>query len=166
MILIGIDPGLTGAIAMLGHDAEYLHVADIPTMQRMAEPKKGRVMNQVNWGATRELLRTWILQYDRTEVHAVIELPIAFPGQDVRSVAASHLTAGHLEGVVHSLRIAHTLVAPKDWKKALNLTSSKEQARAAAIRRWPDATTSLKRVMDHNRAEALLIARYGHERFA
>ena len=166
MILIGIDPGLTGAMAMLGHRGEFLHVEDIPTMQRMAGPAKGRVMNQVNWGATRELLQTWLVNYDRGEIHAVIELPIAFPGQDVRSVAASHLTAGHLEGVVHSLHLAHTLVPPRDWKQALKLTSSKEQARASAIRRWPDAAPLLSRVKDHNRAEALLIARYGHEKLA
>lgn len=166
MITIGIDPGLTGAIGIIDHNARFLAVEDIPTMQRMAEMKKGRVMRQVNWGATREWLRAHLEPYDRAEVHAVIELPIAFPGQNVSSVAASFLTAGHLEGVVHSLRLAHTLARPSEWKKALNLTSSKEQARATAIRRWPDAGPLLKRVMDHNRAEALLLALYGHERNA
>ena len=95
----------------------------------------------------------------------MIELPIAFPGQQIQTVASSFLTAGQLEGVVQCLNLPHTLVSPADWKKALKLTSSKEQARAAAIRRWPDAAPLLKRVRDHNRAEALLIARYGHERF-
>lgn len=166
MVLIGIDPGLTGAIAMIGHNGEYLRLQDIPTMQRMATMKKGRVMNQVNCAAARELLAEWISPYDREAVHAVIELPIAFPGQNVGSVASAFLTAGHLEATISSLRIAHTLVAPVEWKKALKLTSSKEQARAAAIRRWPDAAPILKRVMDHNRAEALMIALYGHERMS
>jgi len=166
MIIVGVDPGLTGAIAAIGHRGEFLHVDDIPTMQRMAGPAKGRVMNQVNWGATREMLQLWLEPYGRNEIHAVIELPIAFPGQDVRSVAASHLTAGHLEGVVHSLYLAHTLVPPREWKQAMKLTSSKEQARASAIRRWPDAAPMLSRVKDHNRAEALLIACYGHERYS
>lgn len=166
MIIVGIDPGLTGAIAMLGHRGEYLHVEDIPVMQRMGVAKKGRVMNQVNWQATQDLVRFWIDPYSRNEIHAVIELPIAFPGQHVSTVASSFLTAGHLEGVIHSFGLAHTLASPSVWKKALKLTSSKEQARAAAIRRWPDAAPLLKRVMDHNRAEALLLARYGHERLA
>lgn len=166
MITIGIDPGLTGAIGQLAHDATFLRVEDIPTMQRMVEAKKGRVMNQVNCAAVRELLLEMLADRDRNEIHVVIELPIAFPGQNVSAIAAAFLTAGHLEGVVASLRIAHSLVRPVDWKRELKLTSSKEQARAVAIRRWPEAAPRLKRVMDHNRAEALLLALYGHGRFA
>ena len=166
MIILGIDPGLTGALALLGHRAEYLQVADIPVMQRMHSPRKGGVRNQVNCHAVKELLRGWLEPYDRNEIHAVIELPIAFPGQQIQTVASSFLTAGHLEGVIQSMGLAHTLVSPAEWKKALNLTKSKEQARAAALRRWPDAASLLKRVMDYNRAEALLIARYGYDRHA
>ena len=166
MIILGVDPGLTGAIAMLGHKAEFLHLEDIPVMQRMVSPRKGGVKNQVNCHAVKETLQLWLQPYHHNEVHAVIELPIAFPGQQIQTVASSFLTAGHLEGVIQCLGLAHTLVSPADWKKALNLTSSKEQARATAIRRWPDAAHLLKRVMDHNRAESLLIAAYGNERFA
>ena len=165
MHVIGIDPGLTGALSMIGHQGEFKHLADVPTMQRMVEAKKGRVMNQVNCAAAREILRDWLQDIDREAVHVVIELPIAFPGQNVGSVAASFLTAGHLEATVASLGLAHTLVRPAEWKKALKLTSSKEQCRASAIRRWPAAAPLLKRVMDHNRAESLLLALYGHERF-
>lgn len=109
MIVIGIDPGLTGAMAMLGHRGEFLNLADVPVMQRMMEQKKGRVMNQVNCAEARSILKVWSAPYDRNEIHAVLEVPIAFPGQNVASIAAAFLTAGHLEAVVASLRIAHTL---------------------------------------------------------
>ena len=166
MILIGVDPGLTGAMAMLGHRGEYLHLEDIQTMQRMHAPRKGGVKNQVNCYAVKEHLRSWLQPYDKNEVHAVIELPIAFPGQQIQTVASSFLTAGHLEGVIQSMGIAHTLVLPSEWKKAMKLTSSKEQSRAMALRAWPDAAHLLQRMKDHNRSEALLIARYGHDRYS
>ncbi len=166
MILIGIDPGLTGALAMIGHRAEFLHMEDVPTMQRLLAPNKGGVKNQVNCYAVKEYLRSWLQPYDRNETHAVIELPIAFPGQQIQTVASSFLTAGHLEGVIQSMGIAHTLVRPAEWKKAMKLTSSKEQSRAMALRRWPEASHLLARVKDHNRAEALLLAMHGHEKYS
>lgn len=166
MIIIGIDPGLTGALAMLGHRGEYQHLEDIPTMQRMHAPRKGGVKNQVNCYAVKEFLRGWLQAYDKNEIHAVIELPIAFPGQQIQTVASSFLTAGHLEGVIQSMGIAHTLVSPSEWKKTMKLTSSKEQSRAMALRSWPEAAELLKRVKDHNRAEALLIAKFGYEKYS
>jgi len=166
MFALGIDPGLTGALAMIGHRGEFLHLADIPVMERLSSPRKGGVKNQVNCAALRELLLEWLSSIDRAALHATIEMPIAFPGQQIQTVASSFLTAGHIEGVVQSMKIAHELVRPADWKKAAKLTASKEQCRAAAIRRWPEAAHHLARVKDHNRAEALLIARYGYDRYA
>ena len=164
MIVVGIDPGLTGAIGILGHRAEYITVLDIPTMQRMHAPRKGGVQNQVNPAELERLLAEQLGHFDRNEVHVFIETPIAFPGQQIQSVASSFLTAGLIEGVIGARHYPHTLVAPKEWKKGLGLSDSKEQARAKAIRLWPLAP--LTRVKDHNRAEALLIAKYGNERVA
>ena len=165
MIIVGIDPGLTGAIAQLGHNGEFRALEDIPIMQRMVAPRKGGVKNQVNGYAVREILQHMLRDTDKNEAHVVIELPVAFPGQQIQTVASSFLTAGALEGVVQCLNLPHTLVAPRDWKQALKLSDSKEQCRAAALRRWPEAAALLQRVKDHNRAEALLNARYGHERY-
>lgn len=164
MITIGIDIGLTGAIGMLGHKGELLQLADMPTMARQG--KAAYVKNQVNATALEELLRTWANGYDRNELHVLIETPIAFPGQHVATTAAAFLTAGLVEGVVAARHYPHTLVAPKEWKKALGLSDSKEQARAKAIRLWPPAAKMLERVKDHNRAEALLIAKYGWDKLS
>ena len=157
MIIIGVDPGLTGALGLLGHDAQYLAVADMPTMKRLGP--KAAVKNQVNGAALEELLRTWLTDYDKNEIAVFIETPIAFPGQHVATIAAAFLTAGIIEGVVSAKHYPHQLVRPADWKKALNLSSDKDQARARAIRFYPEAPLALAK--HHNRAEALLIARYG-----
>ena len=164
MIVIGIDPGLTGAIAMLDHRGAFANLADMPVMERHG--KAAYVKNQVNAAALCELLREWTTAYDMNETHVVIETPIAFPGQHVATTAAAFLTAGLVEGVVAARHYRHTLVAPKEWKKALGLSDSKEQARARAIRLFPALADELKRVKDHNRAEALLIAKYGWDKIS
>lgn len=160
MIIIGIDPGLTGAIAQIGHRGEFKALADMPTMARAGA--KAFVKNQINAAELASMIREWLGQFDKNEIHFFIETPIAFPGQHVATTAAAFLTSGLIEGTVAAGRYGHTLVAPKDWKKAMGLTTDKEQARARAIRLFPEAAQSLARVKDHNRAEALLIAKYGH----
>lgn len=172
MIILGIDPGLTGGIAMLGHRGEFVHVADLPTMQRQGG--SAYVKNQVNAAALEELLREWLEDYDKNEIHAFLETPIAFPNQHVGTTAACFLTAGLIEGVLSARHYPHTLVRPAEWKKAMGLaapkgqkpgeTAAKQAARARAIRYYPEAPLAL--VKHHNRAEALLIAKYGYDRTA
>lgn len=170
MIILGIDPGLTGAIGLLGHKGEYLNVADMPTMQRQGA--SAYVKNQVNAAALEELLRSWLCDYDKNEIHAFVETPIAFPNQHVGTTAACFLTAGLIEGVLSARHYPHTLVRPTEWKKAMGLqapkgqksgeAAAKQAARSRAIRYYPEAPLAL--VKHHNRAEALLIAKYGYER--
>lgn len=162
MIIVGIDPGLTGAVGIIGHRAELLGVHDMPTMQRQGA--KAYVKNQVNGAALEDLLREHLKDYDKNEVIIVMETPIAFPKQHVGVTASAFLTAGIIEGVITARHYSMKLVAPAEWKKALKLTSTKEQCRAFAVRLFPAA--SLHRVKDHNRAESLLIAKYGHQTYA
>jgi crossover junction endodeoxyribonuclease RuvC len=97
-------------------------------------------------------------------VRIFIETPIAFPDQHVATTAAAFLTAGIIEGVVSAKHYPMELVRPLDWKKAFGLSKSKDLARSRAIRLYPEAPLAL--VKHHNRAEALLIAKYGHDRTA
>lgn len=163
MITIGIDPGLTGAFGLLGHRGEYRLVHDLPTIERHSS-KKAYVKRQIDPTQLERLLSIALAGFDKNEIHVFIETPIAFPGQHISTTASGWLSAGLIEGVVGALHLAHTLVAPKDWKKALGLSDSKEQARAKAIRLFPEAPLSL--VKHHNRAESLLIAKYAHEEVA
>ena len=169
MIVVGVDPGLTGALSMLGHRAELLHLEDMPVMQR--GDGSGAVKNQVNCSALSELLREWLDPYDKNQIHVFIEqaqsMPAVIKGKVVQggaSIFSTGLTAGMIEGVVASRGYPHTLVRPAEWKKVFKLKSAKEQARALAQRMYPEA--SLHRMKDHDRAESLLIAKYGFDKVA
>lgn len=160
MIILGIDPGVTGAIAQIGHRGELQHIIDLPTMVRAG--LKAHVQRQVNGAGLAELLREWLKDYDKNEIHIYLETPIAFPGLHAAAIGASFHCAGLIEGVITGRGYVLELVQPHIWKKALGLSKSKEQCRAKAVRLYPEA--NLNRVKDHNRAEALLIARYGYEK--
>ncbi|MDA8110245.1 MAG: crossover junction endodeoxyribonuclease [Betaproteobacteria bacterium] len=159
MLLIGVDPGLSGALAALDRNG-LRGVADMPTMA--AGKGTGKVKAQVNPAALAELLREWCDPQDA--VLAVLERVGAMPGQGVASVFSLGDSFGCLRGVLAAKRIPVHVVAPGVWKKAYSLGSHKEQARARAIELYPQASLARKR--DHGRAEAILLARYGLERFA
>lgn len=175
MIVIGIDPGLTGALALLNHSAELLAVADMPVMLRGSG--EGAVKNQVNPSALAQILREWTAPFDKNEVHVFIELQRAMPavkptpgkgkGYQILQGSSSLFSLGHTAGVVEAtvavLGFAHTIIAPADWKRdVLPRGASKDQARAIAVRLYPRAPIS--KVKHHNRAEAALIAKCGHAR--
>ena len=167
--VIGIDPGLTGALAVVGPGG-LEHVEDMPVMQRALAA--GKVKNQVNAAAVTQLLKEWTRGYDTVEILVVLEhqAPFRIPGnkpQGSSSTFSLGHTAGILEGVVVALGFPHRTVTPTVWKKALGLpggAKNKEVARTRAQRLYPEA--ALTRVKDHNRAESLLIARYGWETYA
>ncbi len=169
MLVIGIDPGLTGALAAVDHRGLQA-VQDMPTMQRALAA--GAVKNQVNAAAVASLLKEWIRDHDKNEVLVVLEhqAPFRIPGQKPQgssSVFSLGHTAGILEGVVVALGLPHREVTPATWKKALGLPGGKANkgvVRTRAQRLYPEAP--LTRVMDHNRAEAIMIARYGYEEHA
>ena len=175
MIVIGIDPGLTGAIAKIGHRGEYFAVLDIPIMQRGGDQAK--VMNQVNQPAMANILRDMMVAHDMNEIMVVTEKVASMPAvvrtpgkgegfkiaQGGASIFSFGHTAGCIETVVAVLGFRMELVRPSEWKKAMNLKGDKEQVRAEAIRAFP--TAPLGRLKDHNRAEALMLARYGYQKY-
>lgn len=174
MIVVGIDPGLTGAVACIGHKAQMLHLQDIPVMERGSGG--ATVKNQVNATALAELLREWLNPYDKNEILVVIEMAQSMPAavrtkgggikivQGGSSIFSTGHSAGMIEGVVGACHYQHRLVKPTEWKKVMRLTATKEQCRAYAQRLYPEAPLHLMK--HHNRAEALLLARYGHQLYA
>ena len=153
-ITIGIDPGLSGAIAVLA-DGAYRHCFDMPTQGR---GKAGRQC--VNAAALAAYLRGQ-MQTDRgAYVHAIIEDVSARPGQGVTSMFRFGQALGAIEGVLAALSIPVTRVTPQRWKAAFRLTGTeKDAARGIAQDLYPDAPLSRKR--DCGRADALLVARHG-----
>ena len=152
-ITIGIDPGLSGAVAILA-DGIYRDCFDMPTQGR---GKAGRQC--VNCAALAAYFRGQ-MQTDRgAYVHAVIEDVAARPGQGVSSMFRFGQAVGAVEGVLATLSIPVTRVTPQRWKAHYNLTGSeKDAARGKAQDLYPIAPLSRKR--DCGRADALLIARW------
>ena len=176
MIIIAIDPGITGAIAALDHRGRPFGLHDMPVMERSS----GFVQNQVSPSGLDCLLGILINGSDRNEVMVMLERVGPMPKQAVSTVFSMGLTMGLIEGIIVGRRLAHTFVTPQEWKRAVGLPrvskdeegaakdrkkrKGKDLARALAQKLYPDAELPL--VKHHNRAEALLIARFGHERFA
>lgn len=165
MVVIGIDPGLTGAVARL--DREGVTVVDIPCIQRGAGT--ATVKNQVNASALQAEIKALVQGCDRQEVLVMIELTQAMPKQGVATMYSMGHTAGMIEGVVAAMGLPHRLVPAAQWKKAMKIaggkkSEKKEPARALAQRLYPAAELHL--VKHHNRAEAILLARYGWETHA
>lgn len=157
MLIISVDPGLTGALAMIDHRGLQA-IADMPTMAKSS----GTVKNQVNAAALTLLLQQWISGHDKNEIMVLMEVVRAMPKQGVATMFSLGHTSGIIEGVVAAKGLPHEMVTPQTWKKHYGLNSDKEKARALAQRLYPEA--SLSRVKDHNRAEAVLIAAFGYAR--
>jgi len=155
ILTIGVDPGLSGAVAVL-KNGEYLALFDIPTMIKGGT---GSVKYEVDSGGFYRLLHA---NLDSKEaVKAALERVSSMPGQGVSSVFSLGDSFGCCRSVLACSQIPFVLVTPSKWKKHFSLTSEKEQARALAIKLFPQAELHLKKFID--RAEALLIARYLYE---
>jgi crossover junction endodeoxyribonuclease RuvC len=144
---IGIDPGLSGAIAMIDHLG--YRVWDIPIMLKGS----GSVKNEINPAGMLDIMR-----YADFASVAALERVNAMPGQGVSSVFSLGDSFGCCRAVLACAYVPTFFVTPSMWKKHYGLTSDKEQARALAIKMFPKAELHLKKHID--RAEALLIAAY------
>lgn len=152
--ILGVDPGLSGGLCIycpLASAASGLrwHVIDIPTA---GEGTQRRV--------TAPIFRDWIMKLDPQ--HAFIELATVMPKQGIASSGRYMRAVGALEAVVNCMNVPITFVTPQSWKKFYSLKGpDKEQSRALAIRRFPEAAKFIERKKDHGRAESMLLAAYG-----
>ena len=142
VITIGVDPGLSGAIALV-RDGELVVVHDMPVLG-------GQVSAQLladleDWSATD--LGTVVIE----DVHAM-------PKQGVSSSFGFGRSKGVVEGVFAGARRPLTYVSPATWKRDLRLTKDKGSSRRRAVELWPGKADLFKRVKDDGRAEAALIA--------
>lgn len=151
MMTLGIDPGLTGALALLDAAGQVVILHDLPTLHRGT----GKVKRELDPAGLAHLLRP----HAGSIALAVVEGVASRPGQGVASMFSLGHSLGVIHGVMGALCIPWQPVTPSVWKKAAGLSSDKEAARAQASKLFPDM--ELHRIKDHNRAEALLIARYG-----
>lgn len=157
MTIIGIDPGVTGAIAILSNDGEFLAVHDMPSLPDGA---KGR--NAVN----APLLSSIISDASPSVVYC--EYVGARPGEGAVGAFAFGRSRGVIEGVCGALGIPVVMITPPVWKRVAGIAagSDKEASRARAIARWPRRSDLFARKKDAGRAEAALIAVAGIAREA
>ena len=151
MITVGIDPGLTGAVAFL-RNGEYYSLFDIPTTLKGS----GSVKQEVEPGG---LKRMFLERLEgREDVAIALERVSAIPGQGSSSVFSFGDTYGCCRSVASLTGYPLHLVTPTTWKKHFGLGRDKEESRALASRLFPGAELHLKKHAD--RAEALLMAHW------
>ena len=153
MIIIGIDPGVSGAISIL-EDKKVLKVFDMPTM---IDGKKNK--RQVNGSQVTNIIKENVDTNKETTV--VVEHVNAMPGQGVTSMFNFGQSFGVIKGVCAALSLPIYFVRPTKWKKHFNLIkTNKEAGRTKAIELYPEISGKLSRKKDSNKADAILIARY------
>ena len=153
MRIVGIDPGLSGAIAIL-EDKKVLNVYDMPVM---AEEKKNK--RQINSAQLVNLLRE--NNENDEELVVIVEQVNAMPGQGVTSMFNFGQTFGAIKGVCAALKLPIFFVRPSKWKKHYELiNSSKDSSRTKVIEMYPSLANQLSKKKDVNKSDAILIARF------
>ena len=153
MKIIGIDPGLSGGIAVLENN-RVLNIFDMPVM---SEGKKNK--RQLNSAQLVTLIKENIKSNE--DVAIVVEQVNAMPGQGVTSMFNFGQSFGAIKGVCAALGLPIFFVRPSKWKKHFELiNSSKDSSRTKAIEMYPALSNQLARKKDVNKSDAILIARF------
>ena len=153
MIVVGIDPGLSGAIAILENN-KVLNIFDMPVM---AEGKKNK--RQLNSAQLVRIIKDSTKPDD--EIAVVVEQVNAMPGQGVTSMFNFGQTFGAIKGVCAALELPIFFVRPSKWKKHFELiNSSKDSSRTKVIEMYPSLSSQLAKKKDVNKSDAILIARF------
>ena len=158
MLIIGIDPGISGSICFF-KNGEIKDVIDMPTMTEGKKNKK-----QVNGSQIFNEILKRIENIDKKNIKVVIEQVSAMPGQGVTSMFNFGQSFGVLKGICAALKIPVHFVRPAKWKKHFNLINSeKDASRTKVIEAFPYISSQLSKKKDGNKADAILIARFFYE---
>ena len=143
--LIGIDPGLTGAIAVL-NGGRLVEVTDMPVAGPAVDPYA---------------LTGILADYGRVD-RVIVEQQQAMPRQGVSSTFKTGCNYGRILGVLAALQRPVTHVTPSAWTKSLHVGSDKGAHRRRAMDEWPAMADRFTRAKDDGRADAALIALWAH----
>lgn len=160
MLVLGCDPGLTGAISLLCSERGLLECEDLPTCSN--GQATGKMLRWIDVEKLQTLLTVWATRHNFGErsVHACIERPIPMPTLPAQTVASQFDTFGVIRALVAGrVRFGGmTIINPKDWKRTFGLDADKDASRACAKRLYPDAPVQLAK--HHNRSDSILIAHH------
>jgi crossover junction endodeoxyribonuclease RuvC len=146
--ILGIDPGLTGALALY-RDGQWI-LLDMP----IAGDAKHHEINGP------EICR-WLREHQPN--HAFIEYASARPGQGVTSMFRFGVSYGATKMALAACAVPYTVVTPVRWKSTVGILkgADKEASRQRALQLFPDQAANLSRKKDHARADAMLLAHFG-----
>jgi crossover junction endodeoxyribonuclease RuvC len=149
-VILGVDPGLSGAIALLTPGGEFERVDDLPVVRE-------RSLSWIDGARLQGLLMEALRG---RSARAIVERVGVMPAQGSVSGYTLGLVVGSLLAILQARQVAIELVTPQTWKRDLGLVNADKQASVDRARlMFPLAP--LDRVKDHGRAEALLIAAWG-----
>jgi len=154
-LLIGVDPGLSGAVAFYNFESKRLEgVHDMPLI------KKANGKHEIDtFSLTQIIDRVWT----RVEL-AVIEEVHSMPKQGVASTFTFGYAAGLIAGTISAFNIPVLKTPPAVWKSLCGLNANKDFSRASAITLFPEFEKNFSKKKDDGRAEAAILAKFG-ERF-
>ena len=160
MLVIGIDPGITGSICFF-EDGKIIDLIDMPNMADGKKQKKqvngAQIYNEI-------LLRT--KNVEKRNIKVVIEHVSAMPGQGVTSMFNFGQSFGVLKGICSAMQLPMHFVRPAKWKRFFNLINAeKDASRTKAIEIFPYISSQLSRKKDANKADAALIASFFYETY-
>jgi len=160
MLIIGIDPGISGSICFF-ENGKILEVIEMPTM---TEGKKNK--RQVNGAQIYNEILKRINKNEKQNVRVIIEQVSAMPGQGVTSMFNFGQSFGILKGICSAMQLPMYFVRPAKWKKYFGLINSeKDASRTRAIEMFPYFSSQLSKKKDSNKADAILIASFYHETY-
>ena len=160
MLIIGIDPGISGSICFLDN-GKILDVIEMPIMTDGKKNKK-----QVNGSQVYNEITKRIKQFEKNQIRVVIEHVSAMPGQGVTSMFNFGQSFGILKGICTAMQLPMYFVRPTKWKKYFNLLNSeKDASRTRAIEIFPYFSSQLSRKKESNKADAILIASFYYETY-
>ena len=152
MMILGIDPGLSGALAFFDTESEDLVVIDMPTVEMT---RNGKNKREVSPALVADLFAGQSIK------QAYIERVSAMPGQGVSSMFSFGRSVGVVEGVLAAYEIPTTFVTPQAWMKAMGIRAGKDASRERAMQLFPKYSGLFARKKDDGRSDAALIAKYG-----
>ena len=160
MLIIGIDPGVSGSICFF-KDGKILDVIEMPTMTEGKKNKKQVNGAQIFYEISK---RTKFIEKENIKV--VVEQVSAMPGQGVTSMFNFGQSFGILKGICSAMQLPMYFVRPAKWKKYFNLIKSeKDASRTRAIEIFPYFSSKLSKKKDSNKADAILIASFYYETY-
>lgn len=152
-MIIGIDPGQTGAIAAL-EKGKVVALHDMPVMARTHG--KGFQIDPYE-------LSSLIMRIGVASITGVVmEQVNSRPGQGAQATFNFGEGVGVIKGVIGALSLSLRMVTPQQWKKSAGLIrKDKDAARTLAIQMHPEVADQLTQKKDIGRADAIMVARFG-----